>query len=167
MAEAAALRVAAGRAADPPARRHARDRRPVRLGVPPPPARRPVPGPAPAELDPDGPRGTSALRELLFRYGFLAVFLALIVTFAVTAPSFLSLGNVLALLHAAAPMMVVAGGLALAGLDLGGLDISGVLIAYLSGGVAVLLMTRTGPHPALAVLAAAAAGAALGNARTA
>lgn len=93
-------------------------------------------------------RGTTWRQSRLFiiRYGFNLVLVAVILFYALTAPRFLTATNIIALLHAAAPMMVIACGLALVVIS-GKLDISVGSVAFLTTSIGTLLMVRNGLDP--------------------
>ena len=74
---------------------------------------------------------TARVRDFALRYGFNIILLAVFVFFALTAPRFLDLTNLISLLHAAAPMMVIASGLAVVVMT-GKLDIRSARVAFLT-----------------------------------
>jgi ribose/xylose/arabinose/galactoside ABC-type transport system permease subunit len=100
---------------------------------------------------------TAALR----RHGFLIVLAAIVLFFALATRTFATLDNLMGLLHAAAPLAIVASGLALVVIA-GRLDISVGSIAFLSGAIAAMAMSRTGLDPWLATALAILVGALLG-----
>ena len=87
------------------------------------------------------------------QYGFEIVLVVVVVFYTLTAPHFLTLTNIMSLLHAAAPMMIIAAGLSLV-IFTGRLDISVGSTAFLTTAVATILLVRNGFSP-LAVLAIA------------
>ena len=101
------------------------------------------------------------LAELARRHGFLVVLVLIFLLFSVMAGHFASAGNVVAMLHAMAPVVIMSCGMALVVLA-GKLDISIGSTAFLSSTVAVLLVNDLGVHPLLAGLAALVTGALLG-----
>ncbi len=82
-----------------------------------------------------------SFRNFLFRYGFLFVLLLVIVYFSASAPSFFSLTAAISVLHTAAPLLVIASGLAFV-IMTGRIDISVGSIAFLSSAVAALMISR-------------------------
>jgi len=99
--------------------------------------------------------------DRLLRSGFYVVLVAVLLLFSLTARSFFNLGNLMAMLHAMAPVVILSCGMALVVFS-GKLDISIGSVAMLSCAVAVILMRSFHVHPVLAFLAALACGALLG-----
>ena len=89
--------------------------------------------------------GTKA-RGFLTRHGFTVVLVGLIILYALIAPTFLTITNLLSLLHSAAPMMVIASGLAIVVMT-GKIDISVGSVALLTTSVGTILMVRNGLDP--------------------
>ena len=102
-------------------------------------------------------RGMTILRQ----YGFIVILLAVVAFFSLFTRTFLSLTNILGLLHASVPLAIVAAGLALVVMT-GKLDISIGSVSFFSGAVGVLLMTSHGLTPALGLPLVAATGALCG-----
>ena len=102
-------------------------------------------------------RATMILRE----YGFIVILAAVIAFFSLFTRTFLSLTNILGLLHTSVPLAIVAAGLALVVMT-GKLDISIGSVSFFSSAVGVLLMTRHGLTPALGLPLVAATGALCG-----
>lgn len=90
--------------------------------------------------------GFAQARSFIIRYGFNLVLVALIVFYGLAAPRFLSVTNLISVLHAAAPMMVIAAGLALVVIS-GKLDISVGSVAFLTTSMGTLLMVRNNIDP--------------------
>lgn len=89
-----------------------------------------------------------SLRDFIFTYGFVIVLVLVIAYFSITANNFFNLKTLLNVLHTAAPMFILASGLALV-IMTAKLDISVGSVAFLSCGVGIILMTRHGvPIPA-------------------
>lgn len=86
----------------------------------------------------------------LLSYGFVIVLIAVIIFYTLAAPNFLSVSNIMSILHAAAPLMVIASGLALVVMS-GKLDISVGSIAFLSASVGTLMMIRGDVSPLIAL----------------
>jgi ribose/xylose/arabinose/galactoside ABC-type transport system permease subunit len=84
-----------------------------------------------------------SLRDFLFTYGFLLVLLLVIVYFSVTAPSFFSMNAAMSILHTAAPLLIIASGLAFV-IMTKRIDISVGSIAYLSAAIGALMISRMG-----------------------
>ena len=106
-------------------------------------------------------RRNFSLRDFLLSYGFLIVLIAVVAIFAVLAPNFLTVTNLMGILHAAAPLMIIASGLAIVVMT-GKLDISVGSNAFLSAAVGILLMTQGNVSPALAIPVVLVTGALLG-----
>ena len=105
------------------------------------------------------PRGLSlaGLKGALIRHGFYVVLLAVLLLFSLTTKNFATFANLLAMLHAMAPLVVFSCGMALVVFS-GKLDISIGSIAMVSCSVAVLLMRDHGVHPVVAFLVILSAG---------
>jgi ribose/xylose/arabinose/galactoside ABC-type transport system permease subunit len=101
------------------------------------------------------------LRDIALRYGFPIVLVAIFLFFSLTTQHFHEAGNLISLVHAMSPLMVIAAGLALVVIA-GQLDISVGSAAFLSSTVGVILMVRYGVPPLLASAAILATGALLG-----
>ncbi|MFO1037589.1 MAG: ABC transporter permease [Geminicoccaceae bacterium] len=99
--------------------------------------------------------------ETLRRHGFLIVFACVLLFFALATNTFATLDNAMGLLHAAAPMAVVASGLALVVIA-GRLDISVGSIALVSGVLSAMAMSQLGLDPVSASLLAILVGGLLG-----
>ena len=99
--------------------------------------------------------------DLVARHGFYVVLAAVFLLFSFTTRSFATFANVLAMLHAMAPLVVMACGMALVVFS-GKLDISIGSNAFLSCTAAVLLMRDHGAHWTVALAAALLCGALVG-----
>ncbi len=106
-------------------------------------------------------RRTFSLRDFLLSYGFLLVLIAVVAIYAVLAPNFLTVTNLMGIFHAAAPLMIIASGLAIVVMT-GKLDISVGSNAFLSAAVGILLMTQWNVSPALALPVVLVTGMVLG-----
>lgn len=111
---------------------------------------------------PAAPHRTVSLRDFLLSYGFLIVLLVVVAIYAVLAPNFLTVANVMSILHSSAPLMVIASGLAIVVMT-GKLDISVGSIAFLSAAIGILLMTQWDVAPALAMPVVLVTGIVLGT----
>ncbi|MBK8051421.1 MAG: ABC transporter permease [Anaerolineales bacterium] len=111
---------------------------------------------------PAAPHRTFSLRDFLLSYGFLIVLLVVVAIYAVLAPNFLTVANVMSILHSSAPLMVIASGLAIVVMT-GKLDISVGSIAFLSAAIGILLMTQWDVAPALAMPVVLVTGIVLGT----
>ncbi len=98
---------------------------------------------------------------LLLQHGFVAVLVVVFIVFAVFTDTFFTFGNIVDMLHAMSPLMVISAGLALVVMA-GKLDISVGSVAYVAASCGTLLMLRLGWPPVPALLAALSVGAALG-----
>jgi ribose/xylose/arabinose/galactoside ABC-type transport system permease subunit len=95
------------------------------------------------------------------RYGFPLVLAAMFIGLSLATRSFLSFDNLLGMLHAMAPIVIIASGMALVVMS-GKLDISVGSIAFLSVSIGSLLVTQAGWHPVAAYAVTVLVGAALG-----
>ncbi len=86
------------------------------------------------------------IKMFLFKYGFYFIVLGVIIYFAVAADHFLTFRNFNSLFHAAAPLIVIATGMAFV-VFTGKLDISLGSIAYISACAGSLLMRDAGICP--------------------
>ncbi len=100
-------------------------------------------------------------RNFALRYGFNIVLVVVVLFFTLTAPRFLTAPNIISLLHAAAPLMVIASGLALVVIS-GKLDISVGSVAFLTTSIGTLLMVRHGFDPIVTLLILLVLGALMG-----
>ncbi len=91
-----------------------------------------------------------SLRDFLFTYGFLLVLLLVIIYFSITAPSFFSMNAAMSVLHTAAPLLIIASGLAFV-IMTKRIDISVGSIAYLCAAIGALMISRMGLPIPLAV----------------
>jgi ribose/xylose/arabinose/galactoside ABC-type transport system permease subunit len=101
------------------------------------------------------------VRSLLVRSGFYLVVAAVFLLFSFSTRNFATVGNMLAMLHAMAPLVIMSCGMAIVVFS-GKLDISIGSIAMVSCTVAVWLMRDHGVHPLLAFLATLCCGVLLG-----
>lgn len=85
----------------------------------------------------------SKLLKFVQRHGFLIVLFVVIVYFSFSAQYFLNSGNILAILHATAPLLIVASGLSIVVLT-GKIDISVGSIAFLSTVIGMKLLYNMG-----------------------
>jgi len=83
------------------------------------------------------------LKPFLFKYGFIIILTAVVIFFSIAAPYFLTFKNFNSLIHAAAPLLVIASGMAFI-VFTGKLDISLGSIAYLSTCIGAVLMKNHG-----------------------
>lgn len=100
------------------------------------------------------------VREALLTFGFPIVLALLVVGFSIASPTFIAPANVIGLLHAMVPIVVIASGLALV-VMMGKLDISVGSIAFVGMAVAAVMM-EGGTPPLIACLVALLVGAGLG-----
>ena len=100
-------------------------------------------------------------REGIGRYGLPLTIIAMFLFFGLTTQHFHELGNLVALVHAMAPLTVIASGLALVMIS-GKLDISVGSNAFLSSTIGTILMVRYGVNPFIACFIVLAIGALLG-----
>lgn len=104
---------------------------------------------------------TNPVMGWLLRNGFVVVLVAMAAFFTLATNSFARFDNLMGLLHAMAPVTIIACGMGLVVIG-GKLDISVGSIAFLSMSVGSLLITGQGWHPLLAFLLVLLIGAALG-----
>lgn len=83
----------------------------------------------------------SQIWAYLSHHGFTVVLVLIIGLYAILAPTFLTVTNLLGLLHAAVPMMVIASGLAMVVIT-GKIDLSVGSVALLTTSVGAILMVR-------------------------
>lgn len=100
-------------------------------------------------------------RNFILRHGFNIVLILVFIFFSLAAPYFLNATNLISLLHAAAPMMVIAAGLAVVVMT-GRLDISVGSVAFLTTSIGTLLIVRNGVNPLLTVVIMLAVGLLIG-----
>jgi ribose/xylose/arabinose/galactoside ABC-type transport system permease subunit len=100
-------------------------------------------------------------REEIQRYGLPLTIAAMFAFFGLATPHFHELGNLVALVHAMAPLAVIASGLALVMIS-GKLDISVGSNAFLSSTIGTILMVRYGVNPFVACVVVLVVGALLG-----
>jgi ribose/xylose/arabinose/galactoside ABC-type transport system permease subunit len=105
--------------------------------------------------------GSIRLRRFALRDGFYLVILAIFLFFSLATPHFHEIGNLISLVHAMSPLLVIASGLALVVIA-GQLDISVGSTAFLSSTVGAVLMVRYGFNPLFSCLVTLAVGALLG-----
>lgn len=82
-----------------------------------------------------------SLKDFLFTYGFLIVLLFVVVYFCIAAPNFFSVTSAISVLHMAAPLFVIASGLAFV-IMTANIDISVGSIAFLSSAVGALMLSK-------------------------
>ncbi|MEM8855526.1 MAG: ABC transporter permease [Pseudomonadota bacterium] len=102
-----------------------------------------------------------ALGRFALDYGFPLVLVALVAGFTFAAPSFIAPANVIGLLHAMAPVAIIATGMAIV-VMMGKLDISVGSIAFVAMSCAAVAITDYGLPIPLAVVLAVIIGAVLG-----
>ena len=90
-----------------------------------------------------------SLRAFLLDWGFVLVLAAIFVFFSLATAHFLEFGNMIAMLHTMASVVIISCGMAMVVMT-GNLDISLGSIAFLSSSIGVLLMTRLGWNPVAA-----------------
>lgn len=105
--------------------------------------------------------GTQAVVDFFQKNGFVVVLALVILYFSLTAPFFFSLDNALAILHAAAPLVVIAAGLAVV-VFAGKIDISVGSIVFLSATIGIKLHYELGVPSGLSLLIMVFVGVALG-----
>ncbi|NDJ61510.1 MAG: ABC transporter permease, partial [Chloroflexi bacterium] len=101
------------------------------------------------------------IQEVVLSYGFVIVLAVVFGFFALATPNFLTLGNLMGILHAAAPLLIIASGLALV-VMMGKIDISVGSIAFLSSAIGVHLMVNLDVSPIISLLVTLATGSLLG-----
>jgi ribose/xylose/arabinose/galactoside ABC-type transport system permease subunit len=104
----------------------------------------------------------AGVRNRLIQSGFYLVLAAVLLLFSFTTRNFANVGNLMAMLHAMAPLVIMACGMALVVFS-GKLDISIGSVAMVSCTIAVFLMRDFHVHPLLAFLVTLACGALLGS----
>jgi ribose/xylose/arabinose/galactoside ABC-type transport system permease subunit len=105
--------------------------------------------------------GREIVVGFLQQNGFVVVLAAVILYFSLTAPFFFSFDNALAILHAAAPLLVIAAGLAVV-VFAGKIDISVGSIVFLSATIGMKLHYELGVPSGASLVIMVAVGLALG-----
>jgi ribose/xylose/arabinose/galactoside ABC-type transport system permease subunit len=105
--------------------------------------------------------GSKALVDFLQQNGFVVVLAVVIVYFSLTAPFFFSFDNALAILHAAAPLLVIGAGLAVV-VFAGKIDISLGSIVFLSATIGMKLHYELGVPSEVSLVIMVIIGLALG-----
>ncbi|MCF7942918.1 MAG: ABC transporter permease [Spirochaetia bacterium] len=103
-----------------------------------------------------------SIKDSLFKYGFYVILFGVILFFTFSAEYFLTFANINSLVHAAAPMLIIAAGMAFV-VFTGKLDISLGSIAYLSTCIGAVLMKNLGFPPAAAFIIVLLSGIVLGG----
>jgi ribose/xylose/arabinose/galactoside ABC-type transport system permease subunit len=102
-----------------------------------------------------------SVKELLLLYGFAGVMAVVIVALSVSTSSFLTVKNIIGLLHTAAPMLITAAGLVMVVMT-GKLDISIGSVSFLTSTIGAILMVRMDVSPFLAIPVIFVSGAVVG-----
>lgn len=105
--------------------------------------------------------GSKAVVDFFQKNGFVVVLALVILYFSLTAPFFFSFDNALAILHASAPLVVIAAGLAVV-VFAGKIDISVGSIVFLSATIGIKLHYEFGVPSGLSLLIMVFIGVALG-----
>ena len=90
------------------------------------------------------------VKNAIFNYGFYLIIIMVVLFFTLSADHFLTPTNINSLIHAAAPMLIIASGMAFV-VFTGKLDISLGSIAYLSTCIGAVLMKNLGAPPIVAL----------------
>lgn len=104
---------------------------------------------------------TKDVKIILQFYGFPIIIICVLIFLSVSTSSFLTIRNIMSLLHSSAPIIITASGLALVVMS-GNIDISIGSITFLSSTVAAVLIVRMGMTPWIAVPLIFVTGAACG-----
>lgn len=91
-----------------------------------------------------------SLKDLVQLYGFVGVIALVIIALSLSTRSFLTVRNIVGLVHTAAPMLITAAGLAMVVMT-GKLDISIGSVSFFTSTVGAILMVRMGVSPVLAI----------------
>lgn len=95
------------------------------------------------------------IKDVLMKYGFVIILILVTVFFGVTTNNFFTVGNLLSILHNAAPVFVFAAGAAMIIME-GDVDLSIGSTMYLTAAVATILISRKGmPVPIVLLIVAA------------
>jgi ribose/xylose/arabinose/galactoside ABC-type transport system permease subunit len=97
----------------------------------------------------------------MLSYGFILVVALIFIGFSLSTGSFLTLGNIIEMIHGAVPMLILASGLALAVMT-GNIDISVGSLTFVTAALGSVLMVRHGVPPAIAIPVIILAGASCG-----
>jgi ribose/xylose/arabinose/galactoside ABC-type transport system permease subunit len=109
----------------------------------------------------EGEEALRRVRDFFLSYGFLVVLTVMFLAYAVGTRHFFTLGNMMGILHSAAPMMILATGLALVIMS-GKIDISVGSIAFFSLVIGAALISRLHLPPLLGLAVVAFVGALCG-----
>jgi ribose/xylose/arabinose/galactoside ABC-type transport system permease subunit len=101
------------------------------------------------------------IRDLVLSYGFIIVLVVMFIGYSVGTKYFFTLGNLISILHAAAPTMMLASGLALVIMS-GKIDISVGSISFISAVIGASLITHHNVPPLLGLLIIVVIGAMCG-----
>jgi ribose/xylose/arabinose/galactoside ABC-type transport system permease subunit len=101
------------------------------------------------------------MRNFMLSYGFILVVALIFIGFSLSTGSFLTLGNIIEMIHGAVPMLILASGLALVVMT-GNIDISVGSLTFVTAALGSVLMVRHGVPPAIAIPVIIAAGASCG-----
>lgn len=93
---------------------------------------------------------TKNVKLILQYYGFPIIIISVLIFLSVSTDSFLTVSNIMSLLHSSAPMIITASGLALV-IMAGYIDISIGSVTFVSSTVAAILIVRLGVSPLLAI----------------
>lgn len=93
---------------------------------------------------------TKDIRLILQFYGFPIIIILVLIFLSVSTSSFLTIRNIMSLLHSSAPIIITASGLALVVMS-GNIDISIGSVTFLSSTVAAVLIVRLGITPWIAI----------------
>lgn len=102
-----------------------------------------------------------SMRHFMLSYGFVLVVVLVFIGFSLSTGSFLTLGNLIDMMHAVVPMLILASGLALV-IMTGNIDISVGSVVFVTAALGSVLMVRYGVPPAIAIPVVMAAGASCG-----
>ncbi len=104
---------------------------------------------------------TKNVKLILQYYGFPIIIVSVLIFLSVSTDSFLTVNNIMSLLHSSAPMIITASGLALVIMS-GNIDISIGSVTFVSSTVSAILIVRLGFSPIIAIPLIFVTGAASG-----
>lgn len=93
---------------------------------------------------------TRDIKLILQYYGFPIIIILVLLFLSLSTTSFLTVENIMSLLHSSAPMIITASGLALVIMS-GHIDISIGSVTFLSSTIAAILIVRMGVSPLFAI----------------
>jgi len=101
------------------------------------------------------------VKQFLASYGFYIIFILVFMIYSLRAPSFLTVTNIMNMLHTTVPLMVIACGIGMV-IICGEIDLSVGSVAFLSNSIGTVLMVKAGVPIPLAFIVVVLTGVVLG-----